>query len=174
MNTFFLISFIIFGVLFLGTFIYAFKKIDRVLIFVVPLLIGSLCVLSATYSTMFGYGVEGEWEELPDEISIVFFETRYDSISVWVKSGSKDRLYHLPRNSGAEAMFEKHRKSMGEGKHLNLKRSEEGQQSSGDQEGQQGEEENNGEGNEDSVGFNYKVESIGNVSETGSLPRKDK
>ena len=166
----------------IATFIITFRRHSFLLLVFVPLIAVCGSFIYFSYISVLGYPVSMKWEEMPKEITVIFFRVaNNESIVLWLFDGSKTRLVELPYAKPAEDGLEAEREKMGEGTPVTFKTKSKGKGQKG--EGEPGEGEGEGmqgdgqpgdqkEAKQGRPGWRYKVESYGDPNSGGKLPPK--
>lgn len=75
-----------------------------------------MCVLCfISHKEVLGYPVSEVWENMPEEINVVFFRRENDKLLLWIKLPNNSRLYSLPYLEQAEKALEEQRERMSKG-----------------------------------------------------------
>lgn len=156
----------------IAAFICAFKNRSFLLGIFVPLiaLCGSFIYFS--YTSVLGYPVHKQWDQLSDSVTVVYFRVvDKETITLWTIDGQTTRVIELPYNEPVENALEAERSILGKGIPVTFKR--QGQSGGQGTENTQGVEDQEGTPSDlQPHGWRYKVESRGDPIPGGSLPPK--
>jgi len=142
------------GITCLVSFVIAFRNTKWTLVLLIPIITCFAYLTTFSYQDFLGYPVSKTWEEMPNELRVVFFKVNgKKSIDIWTQEGSKTRLIQLPASKEAESLLNKFKGAMKKGGIVTLEKVD-----PKDIEGPSG-------------SFPYKFKSIGDVI-PGSLPPK--
>jgi len=165
----------------LASFIYSFTKKPWILCLMVPLIALSGSAVYFSYQSVLGYPIEMSWQQLPNKFTVIFFKIKNKkTIDLWLLNEKSTRLVTLPYNKQAEKTLEAERKTMATGKPVTITKSKEatsGQKGNGVKNGKRnkaGKMGKMGSGKAGSHGWNYRVESRGQMMIPGKdMPRKE-
>ncbi len=170
----------------IASFIAAYKLRSLLLMVFVPVIAACGSFIYFSYVSVLGYPVEMKWEQLPPEITVIYFHVSgKESITLWIFEGDTTRLVKLPFEQGGEDVLESGRPQMGKGAPMTLKKAKgrkgmmngegaegEGEEGEGDGTGEPGDEGKDGRPGRQGGGWRYKVDSFGEPIPGGSLPPK--
>ena len=156
-----IVAFIGLGIITLISLIIAFKRNKLVLVLLVPMIASLTSFASFSYDDLMGYPISRTWEQMPNKIKVIFFRLEGDYITLWTIEGGNTRLIRLPFEDGAKETLQPLSGKMAEGKPVTIVKK-----------GKESDSEDEGESSAESIkGWDYEIESIGNVI-PGSLPPK--
>jgi hypothetical protein len=113
---FFITSLISLCVASIASFISAFTKKPLLLAIFVPLITICGSAIYFSYTSVLGYSVNMDWEQLPDKFTVIYFKVEdKTSIHLWLLEKRKTRLVTVPYMETAEDAMEGERKTMGQG-----------------------------------------------------------
>lgn len=163
------------GLLFvtLISFVLMAKETRWTLAILVPVLLASGVLGVMTHKSLLGYPVKMEWEEMPEEWTVIFFHVEGKrTITLWLLLDDTTRLVQLPYVEQAEEAMQQQKPIMGQGIPVTFgeKQAQDGEgesQGGGDGDGEEGQ-----EGDQAGQSWGYKVQSYGDPIDSGKLPAK--